>query len=262
MGDRRRRTLCTRLSTAAERWVADWVSGPVSVSASIKPTEEAKQTPQGTVIYGVRGARGDRLLIIEVPPGVAAWVAGARISEGVPTGAAGVDSIVAAVTLKLIRGLWSSLARDVATSHGQMERLGEEDQSGRSAALGRHAVRVHLRFDGSQSLELGCLLSTSLAADLLAERRVQSRFEPPGSRRAALSSVRVGLECELGMLQVAVRDLHSLRPGDVLLTDISLSSRAQLRVRGAKPVIAAGLIGENDGRKAIQIDAAYRGKNP
>jgi len=53
-----------------------------------------------------------------------------------------------------------------------------------------------------------------------------------------------------------VRDLHSLRIGDVLVTDITLDGRAELRVRNKPRPIAAGTLGTAEGRKALKVETA------
>jgi flagellar motor switch protein FliM len=93
-------------------------------------------------------------------------------------------------------------------------------------------------------------------ATLLAERRGSYVGESLTSRRSAFAQAHVALDCCLGSVQVPVRDLHSLRIGDVLVTDIALDGHAELRVRNKARPIAAGTLGEAQGRKALKIEAA------
>jgi flagellar motor switch/type III secretory pathway protein FliN len=261
MGERRKRALLTRMTAAAERWADLWVSGSVSTVAVLEQSGVAREAARGNDIYGARRGDGEWLIRLEMPPRVAAWAAGARAGEVAWIGAPDPDSIAAALELKLIQALWQVLVLGAGTSHAPLERLDAAAASGSMPTLCGRGVSVTLRFEASTRFEMRCALSTALIADLLAERSPTSTLEPPVSRRAALSRVALKLDCHLGSLQVPVRDLHGLRPGDILLTDISLGSRAQLRVHGATPVVASGVIGEKDGRKAIKVETAYRGIN-
>jgi hypothetical protein len=263
LGERRRRGLEDRARAAAERWSTRWIASPVSVSIAIEPARSRamERGDRKTSCFGARRHSREWVAVALVPRRVAAWAAGLGAVALSATPEPGDESLAAEVELELLRGLWSELVPALAAGDAPLERLDAAGAGTASAALEKRGVRVACVFGPTPGLCIQWTLSAAAAAMMLAEPAVAFAGEPLTSRRTALSQTAVGLDCHLGSIQVPVRDLHSLRTGDVLLTDVTLESRAELRVRNGSTAIAVGAIGESDGRRAIKIESANRRSN-
>jgi flagellar motor switch protein FliM len=122
--------------------------------------------------------------------------------------------------------------------------------------LAKRGIRAVCAFGPAPGISIQLTLSPTTIATLLAERRNSYVGESLTSRRSAFVQAHVALDCCLGSVQVPVRDLHSLRIGDVLVTDIALDGHAELRVRNKPRPIAAGTLGAVEGRKALKVESA------
>lgn len=259
LGERRRRQLENRVRVAAERWAAHWVTGTVTPSVSVEP---AARNP--TVEYGDRkkirfGARhqGDWLAELVAPHGLVAWAAGLDAVEFSATADLDEMSPGAEIEFELVRAFWGMLVPQ-ASAEGEvsLERLDEIQENEARLALAKRGIRAVCTFGPAPGCGIQLTLSPVMFATLLAERRGSYVGESLTSRRSAFTQAHVALDCCLGSVQVPVRDLHSLRIGDVLVTDIPLDGHAELRVRNKPRPIAAGTLGEVEGRKALKVESA------
>jgi flagellar motor switch/type III secretory pathway protein FliN len=71
-------------------------------------------------------------------------------------------------------------------------------------------------------------------------------------RRRALGSVRVAVEARLGSAEVALAELRSLAPGDVIVLDRALSEPAELKVRGR--LLARATVDEAEDGMTLTIE--------
>jgi len=265
LGERRRRMLEHRFRAAAERWAARWVSGTVTVSVAVEaaPQSATRQSDQrNTLRFVVRGKSGDCLAQFVVPHRLVAWSAGLGAVELSAIADLDDRSPFGQIELELVRGFWDQL---IAQGQGEaralvgssVECLDEQPADEALRALAERGVHVTCAFEPAPGLCIQATLSPTTVATLLAERRPELAGEHVVSRRAALSPAPVAVECWLGSVEVPVRDLHSLRVGDVLVTDIGLDGQAELRVQSRSRPIAAGTLGALEGRKAIKLAGVF-----
>jgi flagellar motor switch/type III secretory pathway protein FliN len=291
LGERRRRSLENRIRAAAERWAAHWVAGTVTVSVAVEPAaqnstleyDDRSAGHRKTIGFAVRGKSGEWLAELGVPHRLVAWAAGlgavdfsaiadlddwSRGGSGdVPSGdwsrggsgdvPSGEMPPPGEIEFELVRGFWDTLIPQALAVDASLECLNDAQAEEAQLALAKRGVRAACAFGPAPS---GCniqvTLSPTTVAMLLAERRVGYEGAPLTSRRSALALTPVPLDCCLGSVQVPVRDLHSLRIGDVLVTDVALDGHAELRVRNKPRPIAAGTLGEVEGRKALKVETA------
>ena len=247
-----------------------------------------------TIGFAVRGKSGEWLAELGVPHRLVAWAAGlgavdfsaiADLDDWSRGGSGDVPSgempPPGEIEFELVRGFWDTLIPQALAVDASLECLNDAQAEEAQLALAKRGVRAACAFGPAPS---GCniqvTLSPTTVAMLLAERRVGYEGAPPlgtsplprlqsplgtsplpwlqplTSRRSALALTPVPLDCCLGSVQVPVRDLHSLRIGDVLVTDVALDGHAELRVRNKPRPIAAGTLGEVEGRKALKVETA------
>ena len=257
LGERRRRTLEHRFQTAAERWAAHWVAGTDSLSVAIEPAAKDPEPGYGDrklISFGARGKSGEWLGVLGAPRRLVAWAAGLGAVEFSATADLDEVSVSGEIELEMVREFWDLLIPKAVAA--TLECLGDALAEEARLTLAQHALRVACTFGATPGLCIQAALSPAAVATLLAERRVNYVGESLTSRRSALAQIAVALDCCLGSVQVPVRDLHSLRIGDVLVTDIALDGQAELRVRSKPRSIAAGTIGAVEGRKAIKVETA------
>jgi flagellar motor switch/type III secretory pathway protein FliN len=264
LGERRRRSLEDRVGAAARRWAAHWVAGTVTVSVAVEPAAQNSTLAYGdriagrrkTIRFGVRGKSGEWLAELVVPHRLVAWAAGLGAAEF--SAAADLDEMspVGEIELELVHGFWGMLIPQALAVDASLECLDSAAAEEVRLALAKRGVRAACAFGPAPGLCIQSTLSPTIVATLLAERRVGHAGESLIARRSALARAAVALDCCLGPVQVPVRDLHSLRIGDVLVTDIALDGPVELRVRSKPRPIAAGTLGQVEGRKAIKVEAA------
>jgi flagellar motor switch/type III secretory pathway protein FliN len=255
LGERRRRTLELRVQTASERWAAHWVAGTVTLSVAIEPSAKDPMLGYGdrkSISFGGRGKSGEWLGVLGVPRRLVAWAAGLGAVEFAATDDLDEVSVSGEIELEMVREFWDLLIPKAVAAPLECldEALAEEAQ----LTLAKHGLRVACTLGAAPGLCIQSTLSPAAVATLLAERRVNYVGESLTSRRSALAQTPVTLDCCLGSVQVPVRDLHSLRIGDVLVTDLALDGQAELRVRSKPRSLAAGTIGAVEGRKAIKVE--------
>jgi flagellar motor switch/type III secretory pathway protein FliN len=259
LGERRRRSLENRVRTAAERWAAQWITGTVTPSVAIgsaarSPTPEYGD--RGTLHFGAR-QQGEWLAELVVPRHLVAWAAGLAAVEF--SAAADPDEISFAgeIELAMLQAFWDLLIPQAVKGEASLECLDEAQAQEVHRALAKRGIRALCSLGAAAAgVSIQVTLSPAMFATLLAERPVSYVGESLLSRRSAVAQAPVPLECCLGSVQVPVRDLHSLRIGDVLVTDITLDGRAELRVRNKPRPIAAGTLGTVEGRKALKVETA------
>ena len=247
LGERRRRSLESRVRTAAERWAAHWIASPVTVSVAIQQAKDVVQQPP--LRFAAR-RQGEWLAQIAVPSHLVAWAAGLDAVEFSATSAFDRVSFSDEIELELLRGFWCLLAPRAVAEEAPLERHGD------SPAPSKIGVSVLCDFGVAPGCNIQLTLSPIMFATLLAERPSSYVGESLTSRRSAFTQAAVALDCCLGSVQVPVRELHSLRIGDVLVTDIALDGHAELRVRNKPRPIAAGTLGTVSGRKALKVESA------
>ena len=289
LGERRRRSIEDHVAAAARRWAAHWVAGTPALSVEFEPAvsdrsvtetqwRESHEAPTArggaakgiprstsgatreTIRFGARRNSGEWLAGLAVPRRLVAWAAGLEAMEFPATN--DLDDLCLAdadlsasgeIELDLLRAFWSLLVTQAAVE-APLERLDDAQAQEARLALGKRGLAATCDF--GPGLGMQWTLSPTTVAMLLSERRVSYVGESLMSRRSAVTQAPVAIDCCLGSIQVPVRDLHSLRIGDVLMTDIALDGRAELRVRSKPRPIATGTIGESMGRKAIKVEAA------
>jgi flagellar motor switch/type III secretory pathway protein FliN len=271
LGERRRRSLENRVRVAAERWAAHWVADTGIPSVAVEPAVENPTLEYGdpkTIAFGARGKSGEWLAKLVVPHRVAAWAAGlgavefsatADLDEMSPLGTSPLPRLRSPggeIELELMRGFWATLVPQSVAMDAPLESLDDAYADEARLALAKRGLRTLCSFGPAPGLSIQATLSPSTVATLLAERRGSYVGESLTSRRSAFTQAPVALDCCLGSVQVPVRDLHSLRIGDVLVTDIALDGHAELRVRNKPRPIAAGTLGEVEGRKALKVETA------
>lgn len=258
LGERRRRALEDRIGAAAKRWAAHWVARTVTLSITVESMaaghSKAECGDRQTIHFGARGKSGEWIAELGVPRRLVAWAAGLGVVEF--SAAADVEDVSPAgeVELDVIRGLWSTLMTPGMALEAPLESLDDAHAGEARQSLVKHGLRMLCVFGPAPGCSIQVTLSAATAAMLLAERRTNFVGDSLTARRTALGQAPVALDCCLGSVQVPVRDLHSLRVGDVLVTDISLDGHAELRVRNKTRSIAVGTIGEVAGRKAIKVE--------
>lgn len=246
LGERRRRSLESRVRLAAERWAAHWVAGAVTPSVAVEP---AVYGDPKAIRFAAR-RQGEWLAQILVPPHLVAWAAGLGAVELSATADFDEVAFSGETELELMRGFWGMLVPQAVAEGAPLERRDD------SLALPKRGVSVSCDFGPAPGFNIQLTLSPIMFETLLAERRPGFVGESLTSRRSAFAQAAVALDCCLGSVQVPVRELHSLRVGDVLVTDIALDGHAELRVRNKSRPIAAGTLGEVDGRKALKVESA------
>ena len=272
LGERRRRSLENRVRAAAERWAAHWVADTITLSVALEPVapEYGDRIAGGrkTIAFGARGNSGEWLVKLVVPQRVVAWAAGlgavefsatADLDEMSPLGTSPLPRLQSPdgeIELELMRGFWGTLVPQSMAVDAPLECLDDAHADEARLALAKRGLRTVCSFGPAPGLSIQATLSPSMVATLLAERRASYVGESLTSRRSAFTQAPVALDCCLGSVQVPVRDLHSLRIGDVLVTDIALDGHAELRVRNKPRPIAAGTLGEVEGRKALKVETA------
>jgi flagellar motor switch/type III secretory pathway protein FliN len=190
------------------------------------------------------------------PRRLVAWAAGLGAVEFPATADLDDGSLAGELELEVLRGFWGVLVPQAVAVDAPLECLNDADAEGARLALAKRGLSTACVFGPAPACRIQWTLSPTIVAMLLAERRVSYVGESLTSRRSALAQAPVALDCCLGSMQVPVRDLHSLRLGDVLMTDIALDGHAELRVRSKPRPIAAGTIGQLEGRKAIKVETA------
>ena len=257
LGERRRRTLEHRVQTAAERWVAHWVAGTVTLSVVFERAAQDRRLEYGerkSISFGARGKSGEWHGVLGVPRRLVAWAAGLAAVEFSAIADPDEVSVSGEIELEMVREFWDLLVPKAVAA--PLERLDEAIAEEAQLTLAKQGLRVACTFGPAPGLCIQSTLSPAAVATLLAERQINYVGESLTPRRFALAQTPVALDCCLGSVQVPVRDLHSLRIGDVLVTDIALDGRAELRVRSKPRSIAAGTIGAVEGRKAIKVETA------
>lgn len=259
LGERRRRSLENRVRAAGERWAAHWVAGTVTVSVAVEPAAKNSTPEYGdrkTIRFAVRGKSGEWLAEIVVPRRLVAWAAGLGAMEFSASADLDDTSPVDEIELELVHGFWGMLIPRAQAVDASLECLDSTHAEEARLALAKRSVRAACVFGPAPGLCIQSILSPTTVAALLAEWRGGYVGESLISRRSALAQAPVPLDCCLGSVQVPLRELHSLRIGDVLVTDIALDGHAELRVRSKPRPIAAGTLGEVEGRKAIKVETA------
>jgi flagellar motor switch/type III secretory pathway protein FliN len=246
LGARRRRSLENRVGAAAERWAAHWIASTVTLSVAVERATDAVQQPTR---FAAR-RQGDWLAQIAVPSHLVAWAAGLGAVEFSATTDFDQVSFSGEIELELMRGFWGMLVPQALAEETPLERCDE------SPAPPKRGVSVSCDFGAAPGFNIQLTLSPIMFATLLAEQRPGYVGESLTSRRSAFAQAPVALDCCLGAVQVPVRELHSLRIGDVLVTDIALDGHAELRVRHKPRPIAAGTLGAVAGRKALKVESA------
>jgi hypothetical protein len=256
LGDRRRRALEHRFRAVAEGWAARWVARPITLSISIEPAAKSpllEYVDRNWISFGARGKSGEWLQMIRVPPRLVAWAAGLDAVEFAALADTDDVSLSGEVELDVVRGFCD---RQATAMDAPLECLDEASAEEARRILAKRGLSVVCAFGPAPGLQIQLTLAPGMVATLLAERRSNYEGESLQSRRAALAQAPLALDCCLGSVQVPVRELHSLRVGDVLVTDLALSGHAELRVRSKSRSIAVGTIGAVAGRKAIKVETA------
>jgi Type III flagellar switch regulator (C-ring) FliN C-term len=262
LGERRKRTLEQRIGAALGRWSARWISAPVAASVTVTPGRSwtSSHGDQRASCFGARRQSQEWVALCSAPRGLAAWAAGEGAVAASVAGEPGNESLAAELEVELLGSLLSELFPRVAAEM-RLERVDGVAAEEARAALAKGVLAVTCTMGSAAAPCILWTLSSTAAAIMLGEPRVPYSGAPLVSRRSAAAKTPVGLDCHLGSIQVPVRDLHTLRPGDVLLTEAALESRAEIRMSGQSPAIAAGMIGESGGRRAVKIEWANRGSN-
>jgi flagellar motor switch/type III secretory pathway protein FliN len=260
LGERRRRALEDRIRGAAERWALHWAGSSGDIAVAMEPDGGNGANAAGmrrASTFGARARSGRWLAQVAASRSVSAWAAQVPAHEA-PTEAE-EGWIARGLDLELLESLWAGL-RPEGYADSALERLDGDAADAARHALGRRVFSVACQFGVPSGLVAHWTLSAEAVAGILREHRTPYAGEPMGSRVAALAQTPLALDCDIGSIQIPVGDLHALKPGDVLVTDLPLDGRVQIRIRGGSAV-ASGSIGEHAGLKAIRVETTNRGTN-
>lgn len=229
IGTTRSQTVESALRRVLREWHADWSVHP-SESVGIETAEGyAPFQGVGLALYSEQGDEMVRIALESVDLNCfGAWLAG--LSEA---------------SHALAEEVGDSALRDFAERVGACM-SGQVASSG-SGAGGWPAATTHA--------QLGALLFTArvgefrlplavtrIGVDRLAppEHRVSTKPDNWASRQRALESTPMTVEAVLSMGRISLRDINSLSPGEVLIGECSVSSKATLRINGSTRVLASG----------------------
>jgi len=254
MGDRRMQALEEWVREAAQRWVRQWRGGSPVAPVAVKLTQARVASSiagRVLVVLRVRDSAGELLAHLGAGRSAAAWAVGATLSETVAQPADG--SIAWELERELLESFWQAL-HPAEFGPVRIERLTQKELDTECAAPGRCCVHVVCQFEDPFPLTFYLTLSVQAVMRMLRELRRAGAGESIGSRRTALRGAPIRLDCELGSIEMPVRDLHALQIGDVIVTDIALEDRARIKVQGKTSAVAMVSLGASDNRKAIKVE--------
>jgi len=236
------------ISAAVADWSGRWFSKR-TVSASRYVTSAAASR---SAVDGSGWRRPGRTIAIDCPRRVMSklldWSLDARLDQLLLTP---LDrKVVQSFEKRLLEDLASSVETALAyASHPAALPLVTDDPFG-----GRGGLEVGLADgEGDPLLSLAIPLDTllPLCKSMFPERvRRSVRLD---SMLAALSSVRVPVEVNLGRAEVSIKEIQALAPGDILILDTILDDGALLNLSGSTAPFARGQLGESENHRALII---------
>jgi flagellar motor switch/type III secretory pathway protein FliN len=254
LGDSRRRSLTHRLRQCVAQWRAEWTAeDPPEIRVELCELAAAVPVNDGHEVQYFRAGALQSVMVFAVPASSAAWMAGvcgmrlpyADRSNDVAEIAAGLE--LAAVEM-LARRILAAADAGASTVEGTTARVQPLDI--RQLLAARYVAANVTGDDGRDLFNL--LISPALVNALLPAPRAVQSTEQMQRRTLAVADESVALEAVLGSSEVSVADLTKLAVGDVMVLNESLSSPAELRIRGGERVAMVS-IGRLAGRRAIAV---------
>lgn len=216
-----------------KEWSDTWFS-QAAVSITMSTPGEARQV--ATQRFALTGSAGS----VELT---------ARAKRNLQVVALGMES-ANTLSIQADRHILDVFAAEIAED--LVSRLNKEFANKSLANAGGH-VGLELAVSGNEVLFID--LSRVLVGSYLTRRRVTSPKvrERLASRTKALGPCCVETVSVLGTVELTLRDLEGLCPGDVLVLDRSLNDAVDLKVLVSNRVIGRGRLQRDRGRTSIQL---------
>lgn len=232
----------SRLRDVLEAWHGDWSVRPPGATGIDPVQERAPCTATGMVLRSERGEELVRLALTGMDLGsVGAWLAG--VPETVDT----LAEEVGAASLKDL------VERIGACMPGQATSCQSTDDDWPATTtyprLGALLFTVRL---GDWRLPLAV---TRNGVDRLApaEHRAWTKPDNWASRQRSLEDTLITVEAVLSMGRISLREIKHLSPGEVLVGECSVDSKATLRIRGSHRELALATPARKGQLRAITL---------
>lgn len=230
------------LREVLEAWHADWSVHPPG-SAGIEPTEErARFTGAGMALRSERDEDLVRIAMADVAQGsFGAWLAG--VPETPDTLA---EEVGTAALKDLVERMGVCMPGQAAACQTREEDWPTTTTHPRLGAL-LFAVRL-----GEFRLPLAV---TRIGIDCLVppEHRAWTKPDNWTSRQRSLESTLVTAEAVLSMGRISLREIKHLSPGEVLIGECSVDSKATLRIKGNSRQLASATPARRGQLRAITL---------
>jgi flagellar motor switch protein FliM len=248
---------CEKLARETTRAVARLVGEEGSFEAD-PPAESYAEPLAEELAAGARLAapissngRPAGLIVLPRAAGLA-WVARLLGAETAPTEE---EQTFGSVERRLLGDIFAALAQAWADAGGPPVTVGEPTVEGAPELPGRKEeayCRISLVGEGPEGANLLWVVSADVLASVTGRKGEEVPSDQVQARmRVFVEHAVVPATVRLGYVRIAMADLFSLAPGDVLLTENRVTDTAELVVNGA--VMAVGTPARNAGRYALRI---------
>lgn len=241
ISETRSKAVESRLREVLEVWHGDWSVHPPE-SAGIAPAEESAPFTAAAIV--LRSEQGEllRLALAGMELGsVGAWLAG--VPDTADTLA---DEVGVAALMDLVERIGACMPGQAATCQ--------------SAEDGWPATTIHPRLGALLfAVRLGDwrlpLAVTRIGVDRLApaEHRAWTKPDNWASRQRSLENTPVIAEAVLSMGRISLREIKHLAPGEVLIGECSVDSKATLRIKGSHRELASASLTRRGQLRAITL---------
>lgn len=242
-----REPVTSKISQAVADWSARWF-----VRTRVTATRFSAQAAVGQVESGWRGS--SQSLAIKASPAAAGRLLDAALDARIEL----LEITVAdRRLLDLVEiSLFDDLLLQVQQALGIVDQRTDEPLSAASPYGQSGGLRVILTdTEGSDLLTLAIpyeVLLPHCITSLGQERPTSSRLESLGSAVGASS---VAIEAKLGSVEVPLKDLGDLAPGDVLVLDKTLEGDLDICLAGSDRLVARARLTQVDGQVALILQA-------
>lgn len=237
-GPARRRAIGTVLQERVQAWLREWAVEPVPEADVQDLSREDIDAP----CWQMGNAPDGACVLAGLDPASIARLGG--VLAGAPTRLAGDSRTALAVGHDAVEALFRALVSDVG-------KLVETPELPIAVLSERHGWTCFQVCFGDIGFAL--LFDPTLCDHLDPRRSSAAMLE---QRSAALSETSVMLNATLELGSVDISLVSSLRPGDILRTDVALSAPLKLGVAGGETV-SAGRLMVLDQHKAISVDQLH-----
>lgn len=216
----------SRLREVLEAWHDDWSVHPPE-SAGVAPAAEPAPSTAGSMV--LRSEQGEllRLALADVDLGrVGAWLAGVPDTSDTLANDVGVAAL-----RDLVERVGASMPGQVTTCQSVEDGWPATTTQPRLGAL-LFTVRL-----GDWRLPLAL---TRVGSDRLAPAGHRARAKPDNwaSRQRSLENTAITAEAVLSMGRISLREIKHLAPGEVLIGECSVNSKATVRIKGSHRKVA------------------------